>query len=376
MIAVLATACGPGGSTASPAASSTAAASQPASDAPSAPPASASAPAVVDCDTGGKKIAFVVPLRIPIVDQILVGAKDAATECNAELSDVGPQAFDPAAAVQAFQDAVTAGADALVFDALPNDVYAQPVTNTTIPMAQYIASVTTPDPPVLVGINQFDVGYSIADLIIGELPADAVRHDRRRQLRTGPQGARPADPGDQGPLRREAAFGHRRGAARDEPGPDDEPDRVAEHHPGQRQFARVRRRLRPGPAEPDPDPAAGDRRDLPPRRGRGPAGDPRRDQGRHRRRCCRPEPLPRGLHPGATARARAGRGRRPADRLDQPGPRHRDRRQRRRRDRPRGVARGGDRVLRADRRGVLRLRHQRQGAADQRTSTRRRSSNR
>jgi ribose transport system substrate-binding protein len=131
------------------------------------------APAAASCDTGGKQIAFVVPLRIPIVDQILVGARDAAAACNVELTDVGPQAFDPPAAVQAFQDAVAAGADGLVFDALPNDVYAQPVSQTIIPMAQYIASVTTPDAPVLVGINQYDVGYSIADLIIGALPADA-----------------------------------------------------------------------------------------------------------------------------------------------------------------------------------------------------------
>jgi ribose transport system substrate-binding protein len=172
MVAVLVAACGPGGASATVAPSEAAA---PSAAEPSAAPSEAapSEAAGTSCDTGGKKIAFVVPLRIPIVDQILVGANDAADACNAELSDVGPQAFDPAAAVQAFQDAVTAGADALVFDALPNDVYAQPVSQTTIPMAQYIASVTTPDPPVLVGINQFDVGYSIADLIIVALPADA-----------------------------------------------------------------------------------------------------------------------------------------------------------------------------------------------------------
>jgi ribose transport system substrate-binding protein len=170
MIAVLVAACGPGGGSAAPSEAAATTATEPSAAASEAPPSEA---ATNPCDTGGKKIAFVVPLRIPIVDQILVGANDAADTCNAELSDVGPQAFDPAAAVQAFQDAVAAGADALVFDALPNDVYAQPVSQTTIPMAQYIASVTTPDPPVLVGINQFDVGYSIADLIIGALPADA-----------------------------------------------------------------------------------------------------------------------------------------------------------------------------------------------------------
>jgi ribose transport system substrate-binding protein len=171
MVSVLAAACGPGGSSAAPSEAAATSATDPSAAPSEAPPSEA---ATTDCDTGGKKIAFVVPLRIPIVDQILVGANDAADTCNAELSDVGPQAFDPAAAVQAFQDAVAAGADALVFDALPNDVYAQPVSQTTIPMAQYIASVTTPDPPVLVGINQFDVGYSIADLIIGALPADAA----------------------------------------------------------------------------------------------------------------------------------------------------------------------------------------------------------
>jgi ribose transport system substrate-binding protein len=170
MVAVLMAACGPGGGSAAPSEAAATTAPEPSAAASEAPPSEA---ATNPCDTGGKKIAFVVPLRIPIVDQILVGANDAADTCNAELSDVGPQAFDPAAAVQAFQDAVAAGADALVFDALPNDVYAQPVSQTTIPMAQYIASVTTPDPPVLVGINQFDVGYSIADLIIGALPADA-----------------------------------------------------------------------------------------------------------------------------------------------------------------------------------------------------------
>jgi ribose transport system substrate-binding protein len=173
VVTVLAAACGPGASpSVAPASADPATAAPSAAASEPAPSASASS-AAVSCDTGGKKIAFVVPLRIPIVDQILVGARDAAEECNAELSDVGPQAFDPAAAVQAFQDAVAAGADGLVFDALPNDVYAQPVSETTIPMAQYIASVTTPDPPVLVGINQFDVGFSIADLIIGALPADA-----------------------------------------------------------------------------------------------------------------------------------------------------------------------------------------------------------
>lgn len=171
LVAVLAAGCASG--TASPSVSAVATTTSPAPLTTAEPSTAPATPAAEACDTGGKKIAFVVPLRIPIVDQILVGAKDAAATCNAELSDVGPQAFDPAAAVQAFQDAVSAGADALVFDALPNDVYAQPVSQTTIPLAQYIASVTTPDAPVLVGINQFDVGYSIADLIIGALPAGA-----------------------------------------------------------------------------------------------------------------------------------------------------------------------------------------------------------
>lgn len=174
MVAALAAACSPGGTPSSaPPASAPPATTDPATAGPATSSPVPSPAAGTSCDTGGKSIAFVVPLRIPIVDQILVGARDAAAACNAQLSDVGPQAFDPAAAVQAYQDAVSAGADAIVFDALPNDVYAQPVSETTIPMAQYIASVTTPDPPVLVGINQFDVGFSIADLIIGALPADA-----------------------------------------------------------------------------------------------------------------------------------------------------------------------------------------------------------
>ena len=127
-------------------------------------------PKLPNCNAKHQKIVLVVPLRIPIVDQLLVGSRTAAKNCNVNFSDVGPQALDPPAAIQAFQDAVAAGAKAIAFDALPADAYAKPVSKTKIPMAQYISALTTKGAPVYVGVNHLDFGNAIATLVINRLP--------------------------------------------------------------------------------------------------------------------------------------------------------------------------------------------------------------
>ncbi|MCA9902455.1 MAG: sugar ABC transporter substrate-binding protein [Anaerolineae bacterium] len=81
----------------------------------------------VDFDCSDFQAAAVVHFIGPYTQQLLDGAAAAAAECGAEITTAGPAAFDSQAQVTMFQDAVSAGADAIVIVAFPAEFWIRPI---------------------------------------------------------------------------------------------------------------------------------------------------------------------------------------------------------------------------------------------------------
>lgn len=121
-------------------------------------------------------LALVLHLRIPFTEQIADGAEAAAEDLNVDLQTVGPPGFDPPAAVQAFQDVITAGAQGVATVPFPGDLWAGPIATAQeggVPVLSLNVAAPESDSPVFVGEDSYALGSLLADQVVSELGGDA-----------------------------------------------------------------------------------------------------------------------------------------------------------------------------------------------------------
>ena len=123
------------------------------------------------------KITYVLHLRVPFTQQMADGAEQAAKDANVDLQVVGPQNFDPPSAIQAFENALSSGAQGIAVVPHPGDVWRKPLQEAKEKGVPTIsANVGSPGltdlSPVFVGENSINLGHALGDVILKNLPAN------------------------------------------------------------------------------------------------------------------------------------------------------------------------------------------------------------
>ena len=122
----------------------------------------------VDFDCSAFKAAAIVHFQGPYTQQLMDGAAAAAAECGAEIITGGPAAFDAAASVSIFQDAVLAGADALVVVAFPSEFWIRPIDD-AVRRGAVVSTYDVESPAALVSVHtapkQKDQGRAMANVL-------------------------------------------------------------------------------------------------------------------------------------------------------------------------------------------------------------------
>jgi ribose transport system substrate-binding protein len=119
-------------------------------------------------------VAAIVHFLGPYTQQLMDGAAAAAAECGAEIITGGPPAFDAQATVALFQDAVVAGADAVVVVAFPSEFWIRPIDD-AVAQGVMVSTYDVEAPASLQSVHtapkQKDQGRAMADVLaeaIGE----------------------------------------------------------------------------------------------------------------------------------------------------------------------------------------------------------------
>ena len=123
----------------------------------------------VDFDCSDFQAAAIVHFQGPYTQQLMDGARAAAEECGStDVITAGPQAFDAQAAVTAFQDAIIAGADAVVVVAFPEEFWIRPIDE-AVEDGVLVSTYDVQSPASLVSVHtapkQKDQGRAMADVL-------------------------------------------------------------------------------------------------------------------------------------------------------------------------------------------------------------------
>lgn len=135
-----------------------------------------SAPAETSGEQSDEPVEVVIipHFRSPFTQLFVDGAEEATAEfANAELVVAGPAGFDAPAATAALTDAIAAGADGAAVVPFPAEVWARSLADAGVPLATLNVPPEGSDVPLYVGVNEFDVGAAIADVVIEQIGADA-----------------------------------------------------------------------------------------------------------------------------------------------------------------------------------------------------------
>jgi ABC-type sugar transport system substrate-binding protein len=121
-------------------------------------------------------VAALVHFQGPYTQQLMDGASAAAAECGAEIITGGPAAFDAQASVALFQDAVVAGADAIVTVAFPSEFWIRPIDE-AVAQGIIVSTYDVESPASLQSVHtapkQKDQGRSMAEVLAAALGDDA-----------------------------------------------------------------------------------------------------------------------------------------------------------------------------------------------------------
>jgi ribose transport system substrate-binding protein len=123
----------------------------------------------VDFDCSEFTAAAIVHWMGPYTQQLIDGARAAAEECGAkDFISGGPQNFDAQATVAAFQDAVIAGADAVVVVAFPEEFWIRPIDE-AVKDGVVVSTYDVQSPASLVSVHtapkQKDQGRAMAEVL-------------------------------------------------------------------------------------------------------------------------------------------------------------------------------------------------------------------
>ena len=121
----------------------------------------------------GISVAFIPHFRSPFTQIMIDGAQAAVDEFpGAKLVVAGPTGFDAPAAIAALEDAVAAGADGAAVVPFPAEVWTKPLKD-HLAKGLVVATLNVPaldsGAPLYAGVNEFDIGRSIADVTIDAL---------------------------------------------------------------------------------------------------------------------------------------------------------------------------------------------------------------
>jgi ribose transport system substrate-binding protein len=131
------------------------------------------------------KVALVVHFQSPFTEEMQKGARAAAKELGADLTIAGPSGFDPPQAIAQFNDTIAAGAEGVAMVPYPTDVWQRPLEEAARQDTK-LATLNVPiveaaeHAPLYVGVNEIDMGRSIARLVL-----DALGEDRSGDLVVG-----------------------------------------------------------------------------------------------------------------------------------------------------------------------------------------------
>jgi ABC-type sugar transport system substrate-binding protein len=127
-------------------------------------------------DCSAFTVAAIVHFQGPYTQQLMDGAAAAAAECGAEIITGGPPAFDAQATVALFQDAVVAGADAIVTVAFPSEFWIRPIDD-AVRQGVIVSTYDVESPASLQSVHtapkQKDQGRAMAEVLAGALGEDA-----------------------------------------------------------------------------------------------------------------------------------------------------------------------------------------------------------
>jgi ABC-type sugar transport system substrate-binding protein len=125
-----------------------------------------------DYDCSAFTVAALVHFQGPYTQQLMDGAAAAAAECGAEIITGGPAAFDAQASVALFQDALIAGADAVVVVAFPSEFWIRPIDE-AVRQGVLVSTYDVESPASLQSVHtapkQKDQGRSMAEVLAGAL---------------------------------------------------------------------------------------------------------------------------------------------------------------------------------------------------------------
>jgi ribose transport system substrate-binding protein len=121
-------------------------------------------------------VAALVHFQGPYTQQLMDGASAAAAECGAEIITGGPAAFDAQASVALFQDAIVAGAQAIVTVAFPSEFWIRPIDD-AVAQGVMVSTYDVEAPASLQSVHtapkQKDQGRVMADVLAEALGEDA-----------------------------------------------------------------------------------------------------------------------------------------------------------------------------------------------------------
>ena len=117
------------------------------------------------CNAKGAKVGIVVQNQSPYTQELIDGAKAAATECHASLKSAAPAALDPPSSVKSFNDLVVSGAKAMVVVAYPADLWVRTIDD-AVKKGLVVNTIDVASPSSKAGIHagpkQTDMGKQLA----------------------------------------------------------------------------------------------------------------------------------------------------------------------------------------------------------------------